>query len=270
MKKIVLLVMVFITNYLGAQSVDPETFPALTSGIGIKYLYTNTGGEGKILVDSIKNYIHQFTQNGLTYTSSGNTELGGILNQNTTIELDGNIFILDDGFFGGNGTIFGQGEVYPFNTVSFGANKPDMKTSVYSLSAIDGSGSLQSRIDILNNTTQKGVYFAMEGDTISGNVFANWRISDDANGSYVDFFADDARGFYVEYLGGLDRDIFTLKDILKYKQRGLDFRLELTLPQFSDDADAGLAGGLVAGEVYQTSGGGAAPLNVAGIVMIKQ
>ncbi len=65
MKKIVLLVMVLITNYLGAQSVDPETFPALTSGIGIKYLYTNTGGEGKILVDSIKNYIHQFTQNGV-------------------------------------------------------------------------------------------------------------------------------------------------------------------------------------------------------------
>ncbi len=269
MKKIVLLVMVFITNYLGAQSVDPETFPALTSGIGIKYLYTNTGGEGKILVDSIKNYIHQFTQNGLTYTSSGNTELGGILNQNTTIELDGYNFFLNNGYFTGNGTASGHANA-PFNAFFMGANKPDLQTSIAALSAIDGSGVLRSDLSINNNTTQKGVYFAMEGDTISGNVFANWRISDDANGSYVDFFADDARGFYVEYLGGLDRDIFTLKDILKYKQRGLDFRLELTLPQFSDDADAGLAGGLVAGEVYQTSGGGAAPLNVAGIVMIKQ
>ena len=58
MKKIVLLVMVFITNYLGAQSVDPETFPTVTSGLGSKYLYTNTGGEGKIsiktLMDSVK------------------------------------------------------------------------------------------------------------------------------------------------------------------------------------------------------------------------
>ena len=58
MKKIVLLVMVLITNYLGAQSVDPETFPTVTSGLGSKYLYTNTGGEGKIsiktLMDSVK------------------------------------------------------------------------------------------------------------------------------------------------------------------------------------------------------------------------
>ena len=38
---------------------------------------------------------------------------------------------------------------------------------------------------------------------------------------------------------------------------------------FDDDADAG-TGGLVAGELYQTTGAGAAPLNVAGIIMIKQ
>ena len=73
MKNLILGFLVFITNYLGAQSVDPETFPTVTSGIGIKYLYTNTGFEGKIMIDSIKSYIHQFTQNELTYTNSGNT-----------------------------------------------------------------------------------------------------------------------------------------------------------------------------------------------------
>ena len=41
------------------------------------------------------------------------------------------------------------------------------------------------------------------------------------------------------------------------------------LPPYADDADAG-ANGLVAGDRYQTSGAGASPLNVAGIVMIKQ
>ena len=269
MKKIVLLVMVLITNYLGAQSVNPETFPTVTSGIGIKYLYTNTGGEGKILVDSIKSYIHQFTQNGLTYTSSGNTELGGILNQNTTIELDGYNFFLNDGFFTGNGTASGHANA-PFNTFFMGANKPDLQTAISALSAIDGSGVIRSDMSIENNSTQKKVEFAMEGDTISGNVFSQWRISDNANASYVDFFADDARGFYIEYLAGLDRDIFTLRNILKYKKRAGNEVLELTLPQYQDDADAGLAGGLVAGEVYQTSGAGASPLNVAGIVMIKQ
>lgn len=53
MKKIMLLSLVFMTTFLRGQNVDPETFPTLNSGIGSKYLYTNTGGEGKILVDDI-------------------------------------------------------------------------------------------------------------------------------------------------------------------------------------------------------------------------
>lgn len=42
-----------------------------------------------------------------------------------------------------------------------------------------------------------------------------------------------------------------------------------SLPAYDDDADAG-SGGLSTGEYYQTTGSGAAPLNAAGIVMIKQ
>jgi hypothetical protein len=38
---------------------------------------------------------------------------------------------------------------------------------------------------------------------------------------------------------------------------------------YADDAAAGV-GGLILGEIYQTTGAGAAPLNVAGIVMVKQ
>ena len=41
------------------------------------------------------------------------------------------------------------------------------------------------------------------------------------------------------------------------------------IPVFDDDAAAGV-GGLTAGMLYQTTGSGAAPLNVAGILMIKQ
>nr|MBP9136756.1 hypothetical protein [Chitinophagales bacterium] len=168
----------------------------------------------------------------------------------------------------GNGTASGHSNT-PFNVYFMGANKPSLQTAISTLSTIDGSGVIRSSMSIENNSTQKKVEFAMEGDTISGNIFANWRISDDANASYVDFFADDARGFYIEYLAGLDRDIFTLRNILKYKKRAGNEVLELTLPQYQDDADAG-ANGLSSGEVYQTSGAGASPLNVAGIVMIKQ
>lgn len=42
-----------------------------------------------------------------------------------------------------------------------------------------------------------------------------------------------------------------------------------TLSAYDDDTAAGV-GGLVAGDRYQTTGSGAAPLNVAGIVMVKQ
>lgn len=42
-----------------------------------------------------------------------------------------------------------------------------------------------------------------------------------------------------------------------------------TVPAYDDDAAAGV-GGLVAGQIYQTTGSGTPPLNVAGILMIKQ
>lgn len=49
----------------------------------------------------------------------------------------------------------------------------------------------------------------------------------------------------------------------------LDGVLTVTLQAFDDDAAAG-TGGLTTGELYQTTGSGAAPLNAAGIVMVKQ
>jgi|TARA_R100000781_G_scaffold1086_1_gene1763 hypothetical protein len=40
-------------------------------------------------------------------------------------------------------------------------------------------------------------------------------------------------------------------------------------PKYDDNA-AALAGGLAAGDIYQTTGAGAAPLNAAGILMVVQ
>ena len=42
-----------------------------------------------------------------------------------------------------------------------------------------------------------------------------------------------------------------------------------TMTKYADDAAAGV-GGLVAGDMYVTNGTGAAPLNIAGILMVKQ
>lgn len=46
-------------------------------------------------------------------------------------------------------------------------------------------------------------------------------------------------------------------------------KTKISLTAYADDAAAGIAG-LIAGEMYQTDGTGSAPLNVAGIVMVKQ
>lgn len=46
------------------------------------------------------------------------------------------------------------------------------------------------------------------------------------------------------------------------------FDAAITLPAYQDDAAA--AATLSAGQLYQTTGTGAAPLNAAGIVMVKQ
>ena len=67
MKKIVLLVMVLITNYLGAQSVDPETFPTVVGAISGKNLYTNTGGEGKVSIKAIMDSVKILDTATITY-----------------------------------------------------------------------------------------------------------------------------------------------------------------------------------------------------------
>ena len=59
---------------------------------------------------------------------------------------------------------------------------------------------------------------------------------------------------------------YQIDDLVTYVSNNLE---SLDLDSFADDAAAG-SDGLVAGDLYQTTGTGAAPLNVAGIVMIKQ
>ena len=68
-------------------------------------------------------------------------------------------------------------------------------------------------------------------------------------------------------VGGLPVDQtknFTIQEIIN-----LVGSATVTLPAYNDDAAAGV-GGLVAGKLFQTTGAGGAPLNAAGIVMIKQ
>ena len=71
--------MVFITNYLGAQSVDPETFPTVVGAIGGKNLYTNTGGEGKISIKTLMDSVDILDTATITYADFYTAITGGNL-----------------------------------------------------------------------------------------------------------------------------------------------------------------------------------------------
>ena len=67
MRKLILGFLVFITSFLNAQSVDPETFPTVVGAISGKNLYTNTGGEGKVSIKAIMDSVKILDTATITY-----------------------------------------------------------------------------------------------------------------------------------------------------------------------------------------------------------
>jgi len=67
MKNLILCFLVFITTFLNAQSVDPETFPTVVGAISGKNLYTNTGGEGKVSIKAIMDSVDILDTATITY-----------------------------------------------------------------------------------------------------------------------------------------------------------------------------------------------------------
>lgn len=83
MRKIILISLVFFSAFVKAQvTVDPETFPQVSGAISDKYLYTNTGGEGKIKVKTIWDSVTILDTTSIAYSdfytliSGGNLEVG--------------------------------------------------------------------------------------------------------------------------------------------------------------------------------------------------
>ena len=70
-------------------------------------------------------------------------------------------------------------------------------------------------------------------------------------------------------LGSDDNDSNATKNFTAQTLLALASTAIITLPAYQDEA-AAIVGGLAAGQLYQTTGTGAAPLDAAGIVMVKQ
>lgn len=105
----------------------------------------------------------------------------------------------------------------------------------------------------------------------SGSTFisATSVVSPEESNLYNDFGAGNENGFFIQenkvFVGnraGGNGTKITIDDVNEHITIS-------NLPSYDDDTAAGV-GGLTAGMVYMTTGSGSAPLNVAGILMIKQ
>jgi hypothetical protein len=271
MKNRILVFLVFITTILKGQSVDPETFPTLNSGIGLKYLYTNTGGEGKILVDSIATRVRAYWTNGVNGQDS--LGLGGDLVQNTNVALNGYSMTFLNSPLSGFGS-------YPFGSRQQYVMIDDLNNNLANITI--SNETLLGNEHITSGVSVKGLVSNSEAGFFNTYTLAldeqatYWRKFTSADGEiFVALTKDDglviapfAQVGVNTYLGD---NIFKIvntsnADVFKVKINGI---INEQIPSYADDADAG-ANGLIQGDVYQTNGTGSAPLNIAGIRMIKQ
>ena len=112
--------------------------------------------------------------------------------------------------------------------------------------------------------------FGIENPASSINVF---HVSGDSTGygAGIGIFDSDGDGhsvFIGDRFGAKNSTLLTVDDDTKTITLAAR-HISAPLSAYADDADAG-TNGVVTGELYQTDGTGSAPLNIAGIVMIKQ
>jgi len=275
MKKIVLLVMVLITNYLGAQSVDPETFPTVTSGLGIKYLYTNTGGEGKILVDSIATRVRNYWTNGVNGQDS--LGLGGNIVQPTTINVNNFQTVFQKGGLSAMGFV-PSGSLNEQWLLITGSSDFRIATANTFKDSTIGNESIGCAIhikDLSGGGKQKG--FSNKYHVTTNDMQSYWHYNNSVTNEALYMGLSELNGFEISpYDAGVTNPfagsfVFSVNNVsgnnaFRIRPSGV---INESLPSYQDDSDAG-ANGLLTGDRYQTNGSGASPLNVAGIVMIKQ
>lgn len=245
--------MVLITNYLGAQSVDPETFPTVTSGIGIKYLYTNTGGEGKILVDSIVGKA----RNGVNGQDS--LGLGGQLIQSTYINLNG--FPLNFQ----NGSLSGFG-YYPFGTRKQYVMLDDLNNNLATISTSKdttvGAETLTSGNTMINLGNGNEVGFYNNYNLVGNTTNTYWQRKSNTGGGYISMGIGDTDGFVISPFGSGGSNPYTGttsfvvkntagNDVFKIAPDGT---ISAELPTYIDEADA-ILNGVTTNTIYKTPTG---------------
>ena len=274
MKKIMLLSLVFMTTFLRGQNVDPETFPALNSGIGSKYLYTNTGGEGKILVDSVATRARVYWRNGVNGQDS--MGLGGSIVQPTTINVDGFQTIFSYGALSGMGFVPNLTLREQWLLIT-GSSDFRIATVNAFRDTTSGNESIGCAIDITDlSGSGKAKGFGNKYYPATNNHQSYWHYNNPSTSEQLYMGLDDFTGFTITPNGGglvdpyLGTSIFLVKNtsgnnVFSISPTG---EIKVLLNAYDDDTDAG-ANGLVQGDLYETSATNTLGLP-RGIVMRKQ
>lgn len=236
-------------------------------GQTVKDTIRNVGGGGGIVTPT----------NGLT-TISGDVGLGGTLVQPTVINMDDKSLLFQNSPFDAMG-------FYPVGSFSDQwVMLTNVGTHIASVNAFKdttiGNEGIGCSIDIndaMGFYPGKEKTFSNHYDVATNNMSSYWHYKNPATSEQIFFNLDDVTGYTISPFGTGFIDPYagtsvllventTGNDIFKISPLG---KITELLPAYADDAAAGVAG-LTAGDVYQTDGTGAAPLNVAGIRMIKQ
>ena len=202
-------------------------------------------------------------QNRLSYRGAGNPYfiLGDGCTPRVRVSDDGNIYPprylygLDNAIISDAGTGVPPAAGSDFWIAN--KNKIELKTDNLAINYLYGhyfEWDIDNNVSVVESFRQIYLNADLEGN-YSGSV-----------NEYCGLY-HDADGFTV---GGNTTEAHFIKntaDMPITTAGGMTF--SNSLPAFADDA-AAAAGGLAAGQIYQTDGSGAAPLNAAGILMIKQ
>ena len=221
------------------------------------------------------------TKGGIEYSSAsatgdlsglGITDFGRIdaLQNDTNDARIFEVWSNDDGF-GNNSPAFSRQIFNADETIVNFFNQNSEETS-FGRGGVDGADDVGSNFtmddskarirfdrDLANGTTQQGEIEAREDYASIQSQFTD--ASDDDYRAVVETRHNDGSGMTTRMiLSGPSGNInqFTVSET------GMSLQ---ELPAFDDDTDAS---SLNTGDFYQTTGSGAAPLNAAGIIMIKQ
>ena len=235
--------------------------------------------------DVLVNGFVSETKGGIEYSSAsavgdlsgiGITDFGRInaLQNDTNDARMFEIWSNDDGF-GNNSPAFAR-QIFNDDESRFNFFNQNSEETSFGRGGVDGADDVGSNFtmndtrarvrfdrDLANGTTQQGEIEARKDYTWIKSQFTD--ASDDDYRAIVEARHNDGSGMKASLL--LETDISsstTVLNELTLSETGISLA---TLPAFDDDTDAS---SLDTGDFYQTTGSGASPLNVAGIIMIKQ